>query len=232
MLSLLRARNIRRSLRSNIIHPLRHSIGAEPVQFVTVQKDVQLGVLDWGGTGRSIVLLAGLGGTAHSFNEFAPKLAKTYHVYGITRRGLGASSTPAPLPENYTANRLADDVLVVCATLNLNRPVLAGHSMAGEELSSIGSLLPEKVAGLIYLDAIGGYAYYDRSQGDFMLDLFDLQERLAKLGSRNPVANSGPSDIRPIVRELRESFCPNSKRIYKSGREIHKDSLRHPQSLA
>jgi len=31
------------------------------VQFVTVDKDVKLEVLDWGGTGRPLVLLAGLG---------------------------------------------------------------------------------------------------------------------------------------------------------------------------
>lgn len=178
------------------------------VQSVTVQKDVQLEVLDWGGDGRPVVLLAGLGGTAHDFIEFAPKLTKSYHVYGITRRGFGASSTPPPLPENYTANRLAYDVLAVCATLKLIRPVLVGHSIAGEELSSIGSRHPGKVAGLIYLDATSAYAYYDRTQGDFLLDLFDLQEKLAQLGSRNPVTNNGPVDIRPIVNELREILLP------------------------
>jgi pimeloyl-ACP methyl ester carboxylesterase len=46
-------------------------------------------------------------------------------------------------------------VLAVCDSLKLNRPVLIGHSIAGEELSSIGSRHPEKVAGLIYLDAGG-----------------------------------------------------------------------------
>ena len=35
------------------------------VQFITVDKDVQLEVLDWGGSGRPIVLLAGLDATAH-----------------------------------------------------------------------------------------------------------------------------------------------------------------------
>lgn len=178
------------------------------VQFVTVQKDVRLEVLNWGGDGRPVVLLAGLGGTAHDFDEFAQKLTKSYRVYGITRRGFGASSTPPPLPENYTANRLADDVLAVCATLQLVRPVLIGHSIAGQELSSIGSRHPGKVAGLIYLDATSAYAYYDRAQGDFLLDLFDLQEKLAQLGSRNPIAASGPADISPIVRELRETLLP------------------------
>src|SRR2546425_12260526 len=61
------------------------------VQFVRVDNDVRLEVLDWGGTGRPVVLLAGGGNTAHIFYEFAPKLTANYHVYGITRRGYGAS---------------------------------------------------------------------------------------------------------------------------------------------
>jgi len=35
---------------------------------------VRLEVLDFGGTGPPIVLLAGLGTSAHVFDEFAPKL--------------------------------------------------------------------------------------------------------------------------------------------------------------
>src|SRR5262249_44271400 len=62
--------------------------------FVTVQTDVKLQVLDWGGTGRPVVLLTGLGDNAHVFDAFAPKLTPNYHVYGITRRGFGASSVP------------------------------------------------------------------------------------------------------------------------------------------
>jgi non-heme chloroperoxidase len=127
-------------------------------QFVTVDKDVSLEVLDWGGSGRPLVLLAGMGNSAHIFDRLAPKFIDQFHVYGITRRGFGASSRPA---SGYSADRLADDVLKVIDTLKLNRPVLAGHSVAGEELSSIGSRHPEKVAGLVYLEAAYAYAIDD-----------------------------------------------------------------------
>jgi pimeloyl-ACP methyl ester carboxylesterase len=60
---------------------------------------------------------------------------------------------------------LGDDVLAVIAALNLDRPILVGHSLAGQELSSVGSRHPEKVAGLVYLDA--GYSYaYDPSPSE------------------------------------------------------------------
>ena len=66
-------------------------------------------------------------------------------------------------------------------SLKINRPVLVGHSLGGEELSSVGSRHPEKVAGLIYLDAGYCYAYYDRSRGDLTIDLAELQKKLEQL---------------------------------------------------
>ena len=61
-------------------------------------------MLDWGGSGRPHVLLAGLGNTAHVVDSFAPRLTAEYHVLGITRRGYGASSVPA---SGYSAERKA-----------------------------------------------------------------------------------------------------------------------------
>lgn len=132
--------------------------------FVTVDKDVRLEVLDWGGSGKPIVLLAGGGNTAHVFDDFAPKLASKYHVYGITRRGFGASVYSG---SEYGADRLGDDVLAVIDSLKLRRPVLAGHSLAGEEMSSVASRYPKRVAGLVYLDAAYPYAF-DNGKGPAM----------------------------------------------------------------
>ena len=137
--------------------PSPHSI-----RFVTVGSGVKLEVLDWGGSGRPVLLLAGNGNSAHVFDAFAAKLAASYHVYGLTRRGFGTSSRP---PSGYEADRLADDVLKVIDSLHLKMPVLIGHSIAGGELSSIGSRHADKVAGLIYLDSGYSYAYYDSALG-------------------------------------------------------------------
>lgn len=134
---------------------------AHRVQFVTVEPGVQLEVLDWGGSGRPLIFLAGAGDTAHRFDSFAPQFTAQHHVYGITRKGFGASSKPAPANGNYSADHLGDDVLAVMKTLHIDRPVLIGHSIAGEELSSVGSRFPEKVSGLIYLDAATDFAFYD-----------------------------------------------------------------------
>jgi pimeloyl-ACP methyl ester carboxylesterase len=58
-------------------------------------------------------------------------------------------------PSGYDADRLADDVLAVLDHLRLDRPLLIGHSIAGEELSSISARYPLRSGGLIYLDAVG-----------------------------------------------------------------------------
>ncbi len=133
-------------------------------RFVTVDKNVRLEVLDWGGSGRPLVLLAGGGDTAHVFDDFAPKLTGSFHVYGITRRGFGESGYSA---SEYGADRLGDDVLAVLDSLKLERPLLVGHSIAGEELSSVASRYPNRVAGLVYLEA--GYPYaFDNGKGPTM----------------------------------------------------------------
>jgi non-heme chloroperoxidase len=66
--------------------------------------------------------------------------------------------TPPVTGDDYSANRLGGDVVAVLDKLALQKPVLVGHSIAGEELSSIGSRFPARVAGLVYLDA--GYPYF------------------------------------------------------------------------
>lgn len=139
--------------------------------FVEVEKGVRLEVLDWGGSGRPLVLLAGGGFTAHVFDDFALRLTAHCHVYGITRRGFGASGFSAV---NYGADRLGDDVVAVMDALKLKKPVLAGHSLAGEEMSSVANRHPGRVAGLIYLEAAYPYAF-DNGRGPAMKEFFELR---------------------------------------------------------
>ena len=135
-----------------------HDPSQHQARFVDVGDDVSLEVLVWGGSGRSVVLLTGSGNTAHVFDEFAEKLSGDYRVYAITRRGFGASSHP---DAGFTDQRLADDVLKVLDSLNIEKPVLFGHSMAGSELTTLGSEHPDRLAGLVYL----GVQRHDRLPG-------------------------------------------------------------------
>ena len=154
---------------------------AHVVQFVTVEPGLRIEVMDWGGSGRPLIFLAGAGDTAHRFDGFAPKFTGQHHVYGITRRGFGASIKPAPANGNYSADHLGDDVLAVMQALHIERPVMVGHSLAGQELSSIGSRFPQKVSGLIYLDAATSFAFYDPAHPKLEIEMNDIKRRIDEI---------------------------------------------------
>jgi len=120
-----------------------------------IAPSVSLEVLDWGGRGASLVFLAGLGNTAHVFDDFAPQFTDSFHVVGITRRGFGASSSSPPPSDLDT---LVADITAVVDTLGLGRIILVGHSIAGEEMTRFAEIHEARCAGLVYLDAA-----YDRS---------------------------------------------------------------------
>ncbi len=189
------------------------------MHFIEVEEGVKLEVIDWGGTGRPVVLLAGLGADAHSYAKFAATLTPSYRVYGITRRGFGASSIP---PTGYSADRLGDDVLAVLSALDLNRPVLVGHSIAGQELSSVGSRHPDKVAGLVYLDAAWSFAYYDSSLGDRAIEMAEVKRKMGELQSRFL------QDTRLLIQELLETDLPRLESIL---REWQKELDASPAAL-
>jgi pimeloyl-ACP methyl ester carboxylesterase len=118
------------------------------VRWITVDSSVRLEVLDWGGSGPPLVLL-GCYLTAHVYDEFAPKLTNQFHVYGITRRGIGASDKPAT---GYTVQRSADDVHEVLDSLNAQKSLLVGNSCAGQILTMFASQHSDRLSGLVYLD--------------------------------------------------------------------------------
>jgi len=150
---------------------------------------------------------------------------------GTARRSAGGFSVSRPQPEasfgdakswsdSTYRDRLTDirtilDTILRTPTWNgvpvdAQRIGIAGHSLGGEELSSVGSRHPERVAGLIYLDAGYSYAYYDRSRGDLGIDLADLQKKLEQLQP-----GKGPEDPRHLIEELLATTLPGFERDLK-----------------
>ncbi len=168
--------------------------------MVEVERGVSVEVLDWGGSGQPIVFLSGFGGTGHAFDGFAQRFTDKHRVFSITRRGFGASSHPEPTEANYSPERLAADVMAVIRRLALKDPVIVGHSIAGQELSEIGTRYPSEVAGLIYLEAAEAHAFYGRRARAVYPIAAEVRRDLARLGTAQP------SEGRKLVEKLRRDL--------------------------
>ena len=125
-------------------------VAPHEVTFVTVEPGVQLEVLDFGGSGETMVLLTGLGDNAHVWDGFAYQFTDHFRVIGITRRGFGRSDQPAG---GYDVRTRARDDIAVLDQFEIDKAVFVGHSLAGSELSELGLAYPDRVDKLVYLDA-------------------------------------------------------------------------------
>ena len=167
--------------RSNFRKGIWRDAAPHETHSISVQDGVQLEVLDFGGQGSPVLLLPGLGATAHSFDELAPLLAREHRVVAMTRRGAGFSSKP---DFGYDTPRLAQDVLEVMDAMKLDQVLLVGHSIAGEELTWLGGNHPDRFRALVYLDAA-----FDRSH-----DLDNKDSRFRELHRSLPPEPPIPSE--------------------------------------
>lgn len=175
--------------------------------YIDVGDGVKDEVLDWGGSGRPMVLLAGQGVTARGWRPIIPGLVTKYHVYSITRRGYGNSGKPPATAQNYSAEQLGQDVLVILDKLQIAKPILVGHSLAGEELSYVGTQAPQKVAALIYLDA----AYDEAYDGEFPHRRHPLRRPVFRKSRRltsRLITTQGTLQRQSICQSLRSSPIP------------------------
>ncbi len=125
---------------------------AEPPVSGLVQVDdgVVLEYRDYGGEGEAIVLMTGLGNSAAVYDDLAPRLTEGHRVIALSRRGFGLSSAPA---DGYDVATRVDDDLAALDALGIDRALLVGHSIAGDELTGIAQQRPGLATGLVYLDA-------------------------------------------------------------------------------
>ncbi len=125
------------------------SAGQPPAsKFVTVN-GARLEYLDWGGEGPPLLFLAGLGGTAHVFNDIAPEFKSSFHCLGLTRRGFGQSEQT---PSGYELDNLVLDIVAFGRSLGLRDITLVGHSYGGTEAVRASELHPELIRRVILLD--------------------------------------------------------------------------------
>jgi pimeloyl-ACP methyl ester carboxylesterase len=133
---------------------MRAKYGAAPSRFVKLTDGRTVHLRDEGPRDAlAIVLLHGSNADLHTWQKWADGLKADYRVIRYDQRGHGLTG-PAP-GGDYRTDAFAADVDAVADTLGLERFVLAGNSMGGGIAVRYAMLHPERLAGLVLVDAGG-----------------------------------------------------------------------------
>ncbi len=111
----------------------------------------RLRVSDGGEGGVPVVLVHGLGSELETWRPVLDRLRGSRRAIAYDQRGHGQSD---PAGE-YSIAALAGDLGRVVEQLGLPRFWLAGHSFSGTVVSAYAAEHPEKLAGAVYVDAVG-----------------------------------------------------------------------------
>jgi esterase len=124
----------------NLLRPVDRSVSVGGLRFH---------VLDWGGEGRTpLLLLHGFTGHAHAWDTLSIALQPHFHVHALDQRGHG-DSDPATV---YGPIAAFDDLSGVVDQLGLAPVVMVGLSMGGRNAIYFTAKRPEAVQKLVILD--------------------------------------------------------------------------------
>jgi pimeloyl-ACP methyl ester carboxylesterase len=156
--------------------PVPTWIDASPHLSENVDVDgVRLNYLDWGGVGPALVMVHGLGGNPHIFDDLAPLLRGRMHVLAVALRGHGESD--APLKGPYDRKTLSSDVGRLLDALHIDRAYLLGWSTGGDVVTGLAALVPDRVSKIVYLDGA-----YDWSDPTFLAELAKMVKASSAAG--------------------------------------------------
>ncbi len=112
--------------------------------------DLTFHYIQWGALGPPIIFIHGLTANAFCFQAFADDLALDHGVFAYDLRGRGDSDKPET---GYSIPIHAADLAELIDELNLDRPIVAGHSLGALIGLYFAAHYPEKLSKLILIDA-------------------------------------------------------------------------------
>ena len=98
-----------------------------------------------------MVLVHGFGNEAHIWDDFAPVVAPHYRTVAIDLRGHGDSDHDPERRYDYDTH--VADLEAATEALGIERMVLVGHSLGGRTATLFAGRHPERMAGLVIVDA-------------------------------------------------------------------------------
>jgi pimeloyl-ACP methyl ester carboxylesterase len=127
------------------------ALQVQPQDKTVTANGLRLHYLDWGTPGNPpIILLHGLRGHAHAWDDFSAAICEDYHVLALDQRGRGDSEWARD--GIYTTEAYVADLLGCSAALGIESFILVGHSMGGRNSMAFSARYPEKVQKLIVVD--------------------------------------------------------------------------------
>jgi pimeloyl-ACP methyl ester carboxylesterase len=119
-----------------------------------VVDSTRLRIVDSGGAGATpVVFIHGFGASMYSWRKTLPPIAAAgYRVIAFDNRGFGFSERPAHGYSNAAYARL---VVSLLDSLHIASAVLVGHSMGGAIAAEVALARPDRVRGLVLIDAAG-----------------------------------------------------------------------------
>lgn len=133
---------------------MRAKYGAAPSQFVELEGGLTVHLRDEGPQDApAILLLHGSNADLHTWQPWVDRLKQDYRVVRFDQVGHGLTG-PAP-DGDYRVPAFVEDVDQVADHLGLDRFVLAGNSMGGAIALGYALEHPDRLAGLVLVDAGG-----------------------------------------------------------------------------
>ena len=112
---------------------------------------INLHYLDWGTEGAPpLVLLHGLRGHAHVWDDVAEALCGDYHVFALDQRGRG-DTDHAP-GGDYSIDAFVADLAGFVDAIGLDQFILFGHSMGGRNSMAYAARYPHRLERLCIVD--------------------------------------------------------------------------------
>ncbi len=127
--------------------------GAAPSRMLAVGDGRQVHVRDEGPRDAPIVLLHGSNADLHTWQAWTDALSADYRVVRFDQRGHGLTGPAADA--DYSIEAFAGDIDAVVDALGVERFVLAGNSMGGAIAMQYAIASPERLDGLVLVDASG-----------------------------------------------------------------------------
>jgi pimeloyl-ACP methyl ester carboxylesterase len=158
-------------------HGIQHRNGAMPATTrITAHDGLELNVLDWEGSGETIIFLHGGALTAHSWDLVCLGLRDEWRCLALDLRGHGDSGWA----DEYRIETAVHDVATLVAHRQLNRVHLVGNSLGGLVAAHFAATHREWAASLTLVD-VGPKVNFAATQT--LRDYIDSTDGVADLGT-------------------------------------------------